>query len=237
MNSSFERSTLLAGLLVLTFSLCFGFGIAGAWLALPGALFLGAIAMALWLHLDLPASRPWVPPLMIAGAVLLSSIVIELAFRAEFAGWFSFGLAGLGSGAVMFFTVRNRARCNLCNRRLAAQDLTFRCPRCSQQVCEETCWNFEHRRCELCLEQRVPILPIETSWWLRVAGPHSPQGRCQICLTAADHADLRACPKCRRLQCRDCWDFSNGECDRCGAALPELPAALAAVIHSGLHSP
>lgn len=236
MKSGLEQNALLAGLLVLTFSLQFGLGVLGSPLALIGALLLGVGVTLLWLHFELPSSRPWLPPVLIAGTVLLSTLVLELAFRSIFAEWFTAFAALLGSGATMALTLSHRTRCNLCNRRLAARDLSFRCPRCSQQVCEQTCWDFEHRRCHLCLEQRVPILPIETSWWTRVSGPRMAQGRCQVCQITAEQADLRACPKCRRPQCRGCWDFLNGECGRCACALPDLPSALRNVINSGLES-
>ena len=232
MKSSFERFALLAGLLVLVASIQFVCGIGGAAVALPAALLLGIGATLLWFQFDLPAARPWLVPLLLAGVVLLSTAVLEIGFRQNFAQWFAFLAAGMGSGVMVAVLLRNRTRCNLCNRRLASQALVFRCPRCTQQVCEETCWNFEHRRCALCLEQRVPVLPIETSWWSRVAGPRATQGRCQVCLTAADAADLRACPRCRRPQCRNCWDFRNGECARCDTPLPDLPASLGAIVAS-----
>ncbi len=234
MNSSFERFALYAGLLVLVSSVQFGFGLGGAAVALPGALLLGAGITLLWLHFDLGSDKPWLPPVLISTAVLLSTVILELALRPVFAEWFAFLFAAAGSGTTMAIVVRNRRRCNLCSRSLSSQSLTFRCPRCSQEVCEETCWNFEFRRCELCQQQRVPILPMDNSWWTRAAGPQVHQGRCQVCLTPADKADLRPCPKCRRLQCRDCWDFHNGECTRCSTPLPDLPAALSSVIGSGL---
>lgn len=234
MNSSFDRFALTAGLLVLVSSVQFGFGLGGAAVALPGALLLGAGMTLVWLHLNLGTEKPWLPPLLLSAAVLLSSVILEVALRPIFGEWFAFLFAGAGSAAAMAIVLRNRRRCNLCSRSLSSQALTFRCPRCSQEVCEETCWNFEHRRCELCLQQRVPMLPIETAWWTRGTGPQVRQGRCQVCLVEADKTDLRACPKCRRLQCRDCWDFHNGECTRCAAALPDLPVALSSVIGSGL---
>lgn len=234
MKSSFERFALLAGLLVLVASVQFVCGIGGALVALPAALVLGVGATLLWFNFDLPAARPWLPPMLLAAVVFLATAVLELGFHPDFAGWFTFLLAGAGSGATVLLLLRNRKRCNLCNRRLSTQALVFRCPRCTQQVCEETCWNFEHRRCALCLEQRVPVLPIDSGWWSRVAGPRMTQGRCQVCLVAAgmppDGADLRACPRCRRPQCRDCWDFRNGECARCDAALPDLPASLGEIL-------
>ena len=234
MRSTFERGALLAGLLVLTGSLQFACGIAWAAFALPGALLLGIGITLLWLQFDLPSTRLWLPPLLLSSVVLVVSLVLELAFRPVLAEWFSAFVTAAGSGATMALVLSRRTRCNLCNRRLGGGDLTFRCPRCTQPVCEQTCWNFEHRRCQLCLEQRVSILPLESSWWTRSAGPRMVQGRCQTCQAAADQADLRACPKCRRPQCRECWDFANGECARCGAALPNLPPSLGSVIGSGL---
>ncbi len=234
MKPTFERGALLGGLLVLTCSVQFGLGIVGAAGALPGALLLGVGITLLWLHFDLPAGHTWVPPLVLGVGILLSTAVLELAFRPSFAEWFAPLAAVLASGATVAVLLRSRTRCNLCSRRLGPADLTFRCPRCAQQVCEETCWNFEHRRCELCLEQRVHLLPLESSWWLRVAGPRLTQGKCQVCHADAEQAELQACPKCRRAQCRGCWDYSNGECARCGAALPDLPVALHTVVGSGL---
>ena len=235
MNAGLERVALSAGLLVLVASLQFGFGVAGPALALPGALILGVLATLLWQRFELPSTKIWLAPLLITGAVFLSTLLLEVAFRSDFASWFACLAAPAGSGGMMYIALRNRARCGLCERRLASQAVTFCCPRCSQVVCEETCWSFEHRRCELCLEQRVPVLPIENAWWSRVAGPRGLQGRCQVCLASAEQTDLRFCPRCRRPQCRDCWDFHNGECGRCAAPLPGLPSALETVVGSIPH--
>ena len=236
LQQNVRHGGLLGGLLVLTCSVQFGFGLAGGAAALLGAAGLGVGMTLLWLHFELTASRAWVPPAVLTGAVLFSTLVLELLFKPDFTEWFAPLLAGLASGATLLTVLRNRKRCNLCSRRLSPQDLTFRCPRCTQQVCEQTCWNFEHRRCELCLEQRVPMLPLENTWWTRVAGPRMTQGKCQVCQAGAAEAELQACPRCRRPQCRNCWDFQNGECARCGGALPDLPAALENVIGSGLQS-
>ena len=226
MNRSLERFAMLAGVIVLLGSAQLGVCLLGAAVALPCALLLGAGATALWLHLEIPSAHPWVPPVVCATTVLLSTVLAEFAFRGDFAEWFSFVLAGIGSGLTLYLLLRSRVRCALCNRRLSTQALTFQCPRCLLTVCDETCWSFEHRRCSLCLEQRVPVLPTGDKWWTRVAGPQSAHGRCQICLDSAENVDLRTCPNCRRPQCRACWDFNNGECQRCGAALPDLPASL-----------
>lgn len=226
MNGKLERIGSVAAILILLMSLQFGACLAGAAGSLPAAVLLSVAVTFLWLHFDLPSGRAWFLPLVCAGAVLLSVVLVEVAFRRDFAEWFAFVLAGVASLTTQWLLLRSRARCGLCNRRLASQDVVFACPRCTMQVCDETCWNFEHRRCQLCLEQRVPVLPPTDSWWLRVAGPRSRHDRCQICRGSAEQVDLRGCPHCRRAQCRECWDFNNGECSRCGTALPDLPASL-----------
>jgi hypothetical protein len=233
MNSRLERSAILAAMLVLVGSLEFGAGLLGGAAALIGALIFSTGATFLWFRLELPAARPWLPPLLLSSAVFVSTVVLEFALRRDFAEWFAVVFAAVGSGTCTFILLRSRARCTLCNRRLRSQEVTFNCPRCSMEVCDQTCWNFTHRRCELCLEQRVPILAIQESWWMRVTGPRAKQGRCLLCMASADKADLRTCPHCRRAQCRDCWDFNNGECSRCSTALPELPEALSRVVAGG----
>ncbi len=226
MNGRLERGMLMTGVLVLAASLQFGAGLLGSAASLLAALLLGAAATFLWLNLELAHRRPWFPVLALTLTSLIAVLIVELTFRPSFATWFSPLLTAGASGATLFVLLRSRARCNLCNRRLGTQAVVFRCPRCSMKVCDETCWRFEHRRCRLCLEQRVPVLPPGESWWTRVTGPRSRHGRCQICLGSAEQLDLRACPHCRRTQCRDCWDFNNGECARCAGVLPELPASL-----------
>jgi hypothetical protein len=225
MSTGLERGALVAGVVVLAASLEFGAGVAGAGALLPATLLLSAGATLLWTQFGSPR-RAWVPPVVFSVAALVVTVVLEVSLHTGFAAWFDFLFAAAGSGAAMWFSLRSRVRCNLCQRRLSASAVVFTCPRCTMRVCDETCWSFEHRRCELCLEQRVPILPITESWWSRVTGPRFRQGRCQVCLGTAEAVDLRACPHCRRTQCRDCWDFSNGDCARCGTTLPELPESL-----------
>ena len=226
LNSKLERLGLIAAVFILLVSLQFGACLAGAAVCLPVAILLSIAATWLWLHFDLPTGRVWLLPVVCAAAVLVSVVLVELTFRSSFAEWFACLLAGIASLATEWLLLRTRARCGLCNRRLASQDVVFACPRCTMAVCDETCWNFEHRRCQLCLEQRVPVLSHSDAWWLRVTGPRARHDRCQICRGSAAQVDLRGCPHCRRAQCRDCWDFNNGECSRCGTALPDLPASL-----------
>ncbi len=225
-----EHGAALAGALILMASLLFGACLLSPAAALVASVICSAGGAALWLYLDLPSRRVWLPPLVLSLVALVTVAVVELTFRRDFGTWFCVPLAALGSGASLAILLRSRARCALCNRRLGTQSVIFQCPRCSQEVCDATCWNFEHRRCQLCLEQRVPILPPGDSWWMSRTGPRSRHGRCQICLGSAEQVDLRACPNCRRMQCRDCWDFNNGECERCRTPLPDLPASLSMTI-------
>lgn len=115
--------------------------------------------------------------------------------------------------------------CHLCNRWLRRSVVAFECPRCGFQVCEQ-CWEFEHLRCRLCQQNLVPIFPSDGRWWDRCLGARVNYGRCQICLTTSDQADLRSCGRCGRTQCRPCWDYANGQCSRCSWIVDDLPARL-----------
>jgi hypothetical protein len=207
-------------------SLHFVAALAGITACLMGAAVLGMLGSLLWVQFSLPHRLVWRVPAIFAMAMLASTLVLQAGFGNQLWRWVAPLLAGSTSMATLMIQSRDRVRCTLCNQRLKLQTVTFRCPRCSMLVCDERCWDFEHRRCAMCLENRVPVLPIQDSWWNRVAGPPAASGRCQICMASAERADLRPCAKCRRLQCRDCWDFSNGECVRCSAALPDLPVSL-----------
>lgn len=235
MNRSLERYAILTGIIIFLCSVQFGACLAGGAIALPIALLISAVAVWLWMYFDLPSGRMWLPPLICMCAVMLCVILSEFAFRKDFAEWFSFVPAGIGSGVTLYLLLLSKVRCSLCNRRLSTQSLTFQCPRCHMRICDEFCWNFEHRRCTLCLEQRVPILSTHEHWWTRVAGPRYFRGRCQICLGSAEKLDLRICPNCRRPQCRDCWDFNNGNCQRCGTSLPDLPSSLTMMVAHNVH--
>ena len=234
MNRSLERYAILTGVIVLLCSVQFGACLAGGVVALPVALLLSAAVTWLWMHFELPSGHAWLPPLVCVCAVMLCVTLAELVFRNDFVEWFSFLPAGIGSGLTIYLLLLSRVRCALCNRRISMRSLTFQCPRCQMDICDEFCWSFEHRRCTLCLEQRVPILSTYEQWWTRVAGPRYVHGRCQICLGSAEKLDLRICPTCRRPQCRDCWDFNNGDCQRCGASLPDLPESLTMTVAQNL---
>ncbi len=118
-----------------------------------------------------------------------------------------------------------RRRCALCNRRFMSET-GFECPRCQLVACEQHCWSFEGLRCKACLENEVPALSPDSRWWDREFGPRSERGQCQVCMTPADQADLRACRRCGRTQCRHCWDMCNGQCLRCRWIAADLPPAL-----------
>jgi hypothetical protein len=200
--------------------------ISGTWIAVTAAILIGASAPFFARCFDLQPKRWWPLPLFLA---LASGLVtsVTYAFR-PFAGMLwgipaLIFLVSLSSGAIARMT---QNRCNLCHRRLGPQEVTFTCPRCGLIVCDENCWSFDHRRCRLCEENGVPILPSVSQWWDRQLGPRVQQGRCQVCLASPEQADLRLCTHCRRPQCRTCWDHTNGECSRCGWVLPELPEPL-----------
>jgi hypothetical protein len=171
--------------------------------------------------------RPaWLLPLLLGGSSLLGLGIAMLEHPLAAVAWLAAPLAILVSAIVVLLQTMSRRRCGLCNRHLGPGALTFTCPRCALEVCDENCWSFEHRRCQLCMEHRVPLLSAQKQWWDRVLGPTATHGRCQVCMASLEQADLRHCGRCRRLQCRDCWDNLNGECARCGWAIPDLPESL-----------
>lgn len=137
------------------------------------------------------------------------------------------GLSPLGAAAASAAVAllgRGRARvCQLCRQRLG-NTLAFECPRCELLVCERKCWRFDSCRCRLCADQAVPVFPAEARWWDERFGARVPSGKCQLCL--AEGGDLRACPQCSRLQCRECWDYANGQCGHCGWLIADLPPVL-----------
>ncbi|MGD0939600.1 MAG: hypothetical protein ABR905_07790 [Terracidiphilus sp.] len=177
--------------------------------------------------------RPaWILPVFLGFCSLLGLGIARLERPLDALAWMAMPLAMAMSATIVLLQTISRRRCGLCGRRIRPGTLTFTCPRCALEVCDERCWDFEHRRCHLCMEQRVPLLSNKQQWWDRLLGPSATQGRCQVCMASLQQADLRHCGKCRRLQCRDCWDNLNGECVRCGWAIPELPESLQGIVSS-----
>jgi hypothetical protein len=166
----------------------------------------------------------WVPWAMAPLATLLGVLP-----RWVFRGTSPLALAPLVAfaGAGLRAAIRRAAsrRCGLCNRRLD-RTVHFTCPRCGLVVCDQECWDFDHCRCRLCEQNKVPIFTVDGRWWDKQLGPRVTYGRCQLCLAESQPADLRACPKCGRPQCRACWDSANGQCTRCRWLLADLPPQL-----------
>lgn len=190
---------------------------------------LGTLSAHFFSLLDRPS---WLLPLVLGVCSLLGLSIAFLNHSFASSQWLAIPLVMLVGGSIVLFQTISRKRCNLCNRRLAPSALTFACPRCALIVCDETCWSFEHRRCQLCVEHRVPILSDQKQWWDRNLGPAATYGRCQVCMASVEQTDLRHCGRCRRLQCRDCWDNLNGECVRCSWIIPDLPAPLKTITAS-----
>lgn len=205
------------------------FGAAGA---VSAACICGAGGTCLAWFLELSIERWWQFPMLSAGASLLGLCAARPAFPGRPFFWFAVPVAALSSLSFILARLFSRRRCSLCARRLMLQAVVFRCPRCALVVCDDSCWDFERRRCQLCLQNRVPLLSRSAQWWDRILGPRSQNGRCQLCIADHHEADLRLCGRCRRPQCRDCWDDANGECSRCGWAAPELPASLNEIIEA-----
>ena len=142
-------------------------------------------------------------------------------------GWMAPFLSSGGAAAIEWLGLIGSKRCEICNRRIGT-GVSLACPRCGLIVCDHSCWRFEELRCRLCSQNGVPIFPADARWWDRALGPRFRGGQCQLCLTARTEADLRACQRCGRPQCRSCWDDRNGQCSRCGWVLRDLPPRLSA---------
>jgi hypothetical protein len=169
--------------------------------------------------------RQWLVPLITSVvATALGTFVGSLGTQ-EPLSWQ--GLSPLCAAAAclaLALVGKRRARvCQLCRQPLG-NTLAFECPRCGLLVCERKCWRFDSCRCRLCADQAVPVFPAEARWWDEHFGARVPSGKCQLCLGGG--SDLRACPECGRLQCRDCWDYANGQCGHCGWLLADLPPVL-----------
>lgn len=188
------------------------------------ALALLSVLLVRFFDLELP--QTWARLLLPTGASFIAVGIVFLAKPGEEVYiWFAPILALAVSGALAAIQRLRSRRCGLCGRRLRGR-VAFTCPRCGLTVCDHTCWVFETSRCRLCAQNRVPIFTPDGRWWDRQLGPRMAQGRCQLCQTPAQEADLRACRRCGRPQCRDCWDAANGQCSRCHWTIEDLPDSL-----------
>lgn len=199
---------------------------AGPAVALAAAAAAGLLSVFLLRAFEAELPNPWLavaPPL--AAAVLGVTVWSLARPQLDRLYWLAPGLALAVTAAIVWWQNRDARRCGLCNCRLAGQ-ISFVCPRCQLEVCETRCWDFEKIRCRLCVQNAVPLFPPTRQWWDRNVGPGVTAGRCQLCQAGAEEAELRACPRCGRPQCIECWDDSNGLCARCGWRVQALPESL-----------
>jgi hypothetical protein len=187
---------------------------------------LAIIAMLLVKFFQMELPKIWAGLLVPTGSSLCAVLIIFLAKPDEpVYTWFAPVLALVVSGVLAAIQHFGSQRCGLCGRRLRGR-VAFPCPRCGLTVCDHSCWVFESSRCRLCEQNHVPIFTPDGRWWDRQLGPRAAQGRCQLCQTPAQETDLRACRKCGRPQCRECWDSANGQCSRCQWTIEDLPDSL-----------
>lgn len=218
--------TVLVATAFLLWLLVFFACMAGPAVAVAAAAAAGLLSVFLLRAFEAELPNPWLamaPPL---AAALLGVAVWSLARpQLDRLYWLAPVLALAVTAAIVWWQNRDARRCGLCNCRLAGK-ISFVCPRCQLEVCESRCWDFEKIRCRLCVQNAVPLFPPTRQWWDRNVGPGVTAGRCQLCQAGPEEAELRACPRCGRPQCIECWDDSNGLCARCGWRVQALPESL-----------
>lgn len=198
---------------------------AAPWAALAAGGAVGILVFPLFRLFGIEMDRIWLPMVTATGASCLGTAAgaLGIAQRLTWEPLAPF-CALLLSGAILALQNRRSRLCQLCRRQLAGA-LAFQCPRCNLLVCERKCWQFDSCRCRLCAENAVSVFPQEPRWWDQQFGSRVSAGACQLCL-AEPPADLRACGNCGRPQCRECWDYANGQCGHCGWVVSQLPPAL-----------
>jgi RING finger family protein len=183
----------------------------------------GTLGLMKFFETDAPAV--WMVMIPVASSSLGVLIWTISHPAASMLFWICPLLAWLLMGGVVWWRNRDARRCTLCNCRLSGK-VAFECPRCGLTVCEQNCWDFVRIRCRLCVQNQVPVFPLDGRWWDKIFGPATPHGRCQLCQTSGQETELRGCPTCGRPQCRQCWDDANGVCSRCKWVVKALPEAL-----------
>jgi hypothetical protein len=193
---------------------------------LAALLFFGLMAF-FQIHLE----RWWAPAVCVTMSSFAGTITGSLGKpqRVPWAWLLAPAIAGATAAVVALVAKKASRRCTLCKRRLG-WGVSFECPRCGMVVCDGECWEFEHLRCRLCEENRVTIFSPGEYWWTKQLGERKPYGKCQLCGGKAEERDLRACVKCGRAQCTECWDYANGECRRCHWVVADLPPQLKALM-------
>jgi len=219
--------------IVLTFAACvfaaavfqFFAGLGGAVFAAFAGLPAALLCWGLQRFFEVELENPWlaVAPPVVGCAV--GVLILSLGVKHDPVYWFAPVLAGVQMALIVWWLQRDARRCSLCEARVAGV-ITFDCPRCHQSICEN-CWNHDKLRCRLCVQNAVPLFPDSKQWWDRNVGLTTKQGRCQVCQADWEQAELRACRKCGRPQCLECWDDANGVCARCHGHASDLPAGLA----------
>lgn len=218
--------TVLVATAFLLWLLVFFACMAGPAVAVAAAAAAGLLSVFLLRAFEAELPNPWLamaPPL--AAAVLGVAVWSLARPQLDRLYWLAPVLALAVTAAIVWWQNRDARRCGLCNCRLAGK-ISFVCPRCQLEVCETRCWDFEKIRCRLCVQNAVPLFPPTRQWWDRNVGPGVTAGRCQLCQAGPEEAELRACPRCGRPQCIECWDDSNGLCARCGWRVQALPESL-----------
>jgi hypothetical protein len=220
-------TTLLAGCFLLVL-LQLVAGLVNPIVAAVGGCLVALLAFGIFRFFEVEFESQWVVPAVAVGSSLAGAGIVY--FFASSSGrddtlGFAPLAAALTAGAIIGIGRMSSRRCGLCNRRIGG-GVAFDCPRCGLLVCERDCWVFEQCRCRLCEQNRVPVFSPDGRWWDRHFGPRSQHGRCQICQSTAEATDLRVCGKCGRPQCRDCWDYANGQCSRCHWIVDDLPEPL-----------
>jgi hypothetical protein len=200
-----------------------------------GGFLCGLIVMAGLRMFALEPERSLLPTL-VAAAASLSGLGLRLAgadtphppavWASPLFATFPFGVLALKRGL-------HGARCPLCQGKLRGL-LSFTCPRCHLIACEN-CWYFERGRCRLCDTNQVPLFPLDHTWWQQHFGAQVRDGRCALCLQAADwKVSHWTCASCGNSQCRVCWDDNNGQCSRCGWIIPGLPPEISDYVAAGV---
>jgi hypothetical protein len=201
-------------------------GLAGAGWAIFGGAFSGVLFLLLMRFFEADIAAIWLR-LALPGAASLAGVALGLPRRnGSPSVWLSPLAAVASAGIWILLQARSKRRCGLCSRRIGRSAVAFDCPRCQLLVCEQTCWDFEHQKCTLCEQNRVPVFSPDSRWWDRQTSARARHGRCQLCMESAEVVDLRCCRRCGRPQCRSCWDYSNGQCNRCQWVIEDLPEKL-----------
>ncbi len=131
----------------------------GLWFALGAALLLPFVTLNLMRFFEAHLERAW----LIAAPVVASAVGILIWALSHPSMDVLFWFCPAASWALMAFVVwwqdRDARRCGLCNSRLAGA-VSFACPRCGLNVCDQKCWDFERLRCRLCVQNdrwsRIP---------------------------------------------------------------------------------